>query len=465
MQSTTFLNGEGVENNLSALNQSIYVDDYLQEITNFKELEVNYEKLLQERDNRITASVIHKKLTDEVLKGSNLEAITQEVYKLTKIPIAIFTFGGEPIAKAGFSSLPFTITSKEFKQFMKMEENRNPFNQPILAKYHSYKSYSFLSSPIYIHENLSGYCLFIISKSEGNKKDLLNIIIEKVASVCSLCLFFEKTKLESFERMKGTFFDEILSGNFTSSLEIIAKASLIHLDLTVPYRIVIIEHSVSSTNNPNKLVLLKELMEVISHYCNQQKQDMLMGHNSGRIILLFTKKQVERNDEDSFVGELYQFLMEKFTNYDFYFGVSKRTISIKDAANAYNEASIASRIVSKKNRIVSFDQLGLVGVLVNQNNEAEVREMAHTYLGKLLMNGSTSVDMIKTLYSFLLNGGNLEKTADELSLSISGLRYRISKIEELLQKDIRNPSTSYQLLLSIQALNIIGDLDFKTWAI
>jgi PucR family transcriptional regulator, purine catabolism regulatory protein len=42
------------------------------------------------------------------------------------------------------------------------------------------------------------------------------------------------------------------------------------------------------------------------------------------------------------------------------------------------------------------------------------------------------------------------------------LRYRISKIEEMLQMDLRNPLTSYQLLLSIQALNLIGDLDLKS---
>ncbi len=68
---------------------------------------------------------------------------------------------------------------------------------------------------------------------------------------------------------------------------------------------------------------------------------------------------------------------------------------------------------------------------------------------------------MKTLYFFLVNGGNLEITADELSLSISGLRYRIYKNEKLLQKDIRNPVITCELLMAIQGLILLGDLEIK----
>ena len=103
----------------------------------------------------------------------------------------------------------------------------------------------------------------------------------------------------------------------------------------------------------------------------------------------------------------------------------------------------------------------MVGTLINENNENDVRMMAKSLLGNLDMNGQKDVELIQTLYSFLLHGGNLEKTADELSLSISGLRYRMNKIEDLLHKDIRSPIISSQLLLAIQALIILGELKMK----
>ena len=53
--------------------------------------------------------------------------------------------------------------------------------------------------------------------------------------------------------------------------------------------------------------------------------------------------------------------------------------------------------------------------------------------------GSKKNELVKTLYVFLANGGNLEKTAMDITLSLSGLRYRLQKIEELLGHDLRDP--------------------------
>ncbi len=58
-----------------------------------------------------------------------------------------------------------------------------------------------------------------------------------------------------------------------------------------------------------------------------------------------------------------------------------------------------------------------------------------------------------------LNGGNLEQTAADLSLSVSGLRYRIHKIETLLDQELRDPVGNFHLLLAIQALMIMGELE------
>ena len=48
---------------------------------------------------------------------------------------------------------------------------------------------------------------------------------------------------------------------------------------------------------------------------------------------------------------------------------------------------------------------------------------------------------------------------DDLSLSMSGLMYRINKIETLINKDLRDSSQSYQLLLILDSLLALGELE------
>lgn len=438
---------------------------YLQETPILEELEYTYEKLLQERNNLAYTTNIHKKLTEEVIKGNSLNSIIQEVYELTNIPIMVHTVQGQSITYAGFSSLPSDFHIDDLLSFLSVKVTNHVFPQLTRTTLYHYDPYLLLTSPIYIQEKLTGYCTFIYLNPNEYKKEISNMIIERVSSVCSLCLLYEKTKLDSFERMKGFFFNEILSGHYATNAEIIAKANLIQLDLSLSYYLGTVEYSFNQNDFINELELHKELMEAISQYCNEQNRHFLIGQNGKNINILVTECDQTQKNKPFFFDELYTFLDRKFPNSDIYIGVSRKTELIQEAPGAYKEANIAIRLVSKNKRIISFEDLGVVGSLINKNNMKEVRLMAETVLGKLQMNDTKNVELIHTLYTFLLYGGNLEKTAEELTLSISGLRYRINKIEELLQKDIRSPIISYQLLISIQALIILGELDFKAPAV
>ena len=360
---------------------------------------------------------------------------------------------------AGFTSLSKSFTNELF-QYINENAQKN-YAQTLQTIYCQHESFLLLTSPIYLQGKLLGYCSFVFKEHQKDHQEKMNMMIEKVSSICSLCLFYEKTKLDSFEQMKSFFFNEILSGHFSSEEEIIAKASLFHLDLTEPFYISMIGYTIDSHNFSNELEFGHEIMAATSHYFIQQKQSFLINQSGDHIALLVNDHQMISQNKNSFFEEFKQFLQAKFPSSHFYMGVSKKTKSIMEAPNAYKEALTAKRLVSKNKQIIFSDSLGVVGALINEHNENEVRIMAQSLLGNIQMNCQKNLDLIQTLYSFLLNGGNLEKTADELSLSISGLRYRIHKIEELLQKDIRSPIISCQLLMSIQALIILGELDMK----
>lgn len=434
---------------------------YLEETPIVDELELTYEKLLQERDQLTTANDIQKKLMEEVVKGSSLDSIIQEVYKLCEFPVVIHNVHGHPIAATGFTSLSGTLTPNSLFQYINKNMTKNTISQMLQTINGQNESYFLLTHPIYIQEKRMGYCSFIFKNHEMHNQELLHMIIEKVASVCSLCFLYEKTKLDSFEQMKSFFLEEIINGHFSSENEMIAKAGLFQFDLTKPYYLSVIGYSFNSNNFHNELAFCREVIATISHFFTKQNQHILINQSNHHIDLLMSDHFSNYNNKVSFFEELIKFLYSRFPGSHFYMGVSKQTTSILDAPNAYGEALGAKRMVTKNKQMIFFDTLGMVGTLINDHNENDVRKMAKLLLGNLEMSCQKDIDLIRTLYSFLLNGGNLEKTADELSLSISGLRYRVNKIEELLQKDIRSPIMSCQLLMAIQALIILGELNIK----
>ncbi len=434
---------------------------YLEEPPILKELELTYEKLLQERDYLTLANNIHKKLTEEVVKGNNLVSIIQEAYQLTKLPVVIYNTHGQPITSAGFSSLSCNVVPNELYQYINKNEQEKSVPQTPKTIQFENKSYSILTHPIYLHEKRLGYCSFMINSHNLQNQELLTMMTEKVASVCSLCFLYEKTKLDSFDQLKSFLLKEIVSGHFSSEDEMIAKANLYQLDLTRPYYLGVMNYDLNGYTMKSEPFFSQEVMSAISQYFSKLKQDYLVCASQQKITIFVTNDFTKSKNKDTFFKDFTKFLYSEFPQVHFYLGVSKRTNSIKDAPNAYKEAIGANRMAAINKQIIFFDNLGIVGSLINDNNKHDVYRMAKSLLGNVDMNCQKNVELIQTLYSFLLHGGNLEKTADELSLSISGLRYRMNKIEDLLNKDIRSPIISCQLLMAIQTLIILDELNMK----
>ena len=69
------------------------------------------------------------------------------------------------------------------------------------------------------------------------------------------------------------------------------------------------------------------------------------------------------------------------------------------------------------------------------------------------------MELTKTLYYYLNNGCNINKTARAMNFSVTGIRYRVHKINELLDTDINLPDIGYQIYLFLKLLIHWGELD------
>jgi PucR family transcriptional regulator, purine catabolism regulatory protein len=437
---------------------------YYEEDTIIDELGYTYEKLLEERNNLTKAANIYSRLTEEIFKGNNLQSIAEVVYETTGIPIIIDDFKFRSFAYAGLSSNQYFEIDSSFKSYL--HENRQPFTEKNEKKYEPFLStkkvvtdhHTRLITPIFINNKISGYCSFILTKSkEISEFDFM--ILERVSLACSLYLLNEKNCFEATERMKGYFLDNILYGKIASKKDIIQRGNFINLDLNQPYYIVFIKYYSIEDKLENELVFHEAFMETITEFLKENKLNLLFSQRTNGVVLLVPATILTKTIE-SFSSEMVKFLSKKHPFYRFRTGISMIGEHIDQAFKHYNEARTALRMTTVKKATVSFESLGVVGMLINQNNEEVVKQTSRYTLGKLYDNpsGSKNKELLKTLYVYLENGGNLEQTSEDLCLSVSGLRYRLQKIKSLLGQDLSNPNFNYQLFLSLQALMITEEL-------
>lgn len=430
---------------------------YYQETPIMEELEYTYEQLLEQQSFLTQLTEFQKKLNEEIANGTDLETITSKVYDSTHIPILVEDKELRTITYAGLSEDRYRELDSDMKEYVRKSESQ--LLLPIGKRTIKTDRQEKLISPIYVEKKVLGYCSFIYNDGKNHNEDKDYLILDRFANAVSLILLNEKTRFESFERMKGNFLEQILQAEIPAH-EIIQRGKYANLDLDKPFYVVAMEYrktKQSTLSMEEEFYLQEQILEVIFEYFSDHKYQNLIGQREGKLVLFMIKQQKDFSIHTAIV-ELYQFLKKKFPHGDFKLGFSNEGHDIKDAAAYYEEASIALKLTLQKN-IVSFDSLGIVGVLINSNNLKGIKMVAKKELGDLYqLEDPRNIELLKTLYVFLSNGGKLEQTMSDLALSMSGLRHRLRRIEGLLEKNLRDPEEMHQLLLILKALIALGEI-------
>ncbi len=430
---------------------------FYHEINIIEELEYTYEQLLEQRNYIEKVSKFHKKLTESISNGSNLQDIADSTFGLLRIPISIEDLSFQKIVYSGLEESEYSSLSKELKESLLRKSRKNNKILPLFKETTRLKTENQerLITPIIVQKKIIGYCTFLYLKDSEKSSENNIMFIERVANAASLYLLNEKTSFEALEKMKGFFLEQILKGQYSSREEIINRGRYMGVDLETPFFIAAIDYKEKGTTVKDSKDDYDQILESMAKYLDIQGYKALIGQYEGKIIMLIPEvSNILPN-----VEKILKHIEITHSSYKYKIGISDKSEGIEHVLDCLDESLISLRMSTEK-KIIHFKDLGIVGILINSKNVSGIKKIANQELGPLYKLGEgKQKELLKTLYVFLANGGKLQQTMDDLSLSMSGLMYRINKIENLINKDLRDSAQSYQLLLILDSLLALGELE------
>lgn len=420
------------------------------------ELEDTYEKLRIERDSLSKTYDVHLKLFKEIIYEKGLHSMANVIYETMRLPVIIETLNCEVQAVGGISLQEAEHYSNELKVWVKDQQSNKEIRETLFLEIAP--GHKRVISPIYFRQNVYGYCSFLIGKNPVSEAD--KMVIGQVAIACSLHLLNERTRFNTVQRIRGSFLEDILSKRIRMA-EIISRAHYFDFELNPPYFMVTIQRSFKETAAKEEIEFNEQLINDLFKFLQGKQIKGLLGQKSGSVMMLLSEKSLVNcyMEKESFCRKLFDFCMEKYSSASLKMGVSASYSSLEEASLLLDESMASLQVTNRNQRLVFFDSLGIVGLLLQTKNLEAIKKFANKILGHLIEEDQNKkMELSKTLYYYLENGSNINQTARAMNFSINGLRYRLGRINEILQLDISKAYNRHEIYLALQCLIVLGEL-------
>lgn len=422
------------------------------------ELNTTYEQLYQEKRVTERVSIFHNNLTKGLTQGMTLGQLLDTIHKTLDIPVVLLDLNLKPYLTAGITSEELDGLHEDFASQVGQTRSGKILLKPIEPEHPlqiDAKKHTRLVCPISVHHQVIGYVAFIYPP-QSKQLEFEQDFIQRAATTCSLHYLNEKTSLEAIENMKAYFFEQLLQKQYTSKSSMINRSYLMDIDLNQDFFIGNVKMLKNSLQIKEQHLLAK-VIQTFAIYLEMHKIPIFITQYQDEIIFLMQKQQNTLDIAESILKHL----QRSFKIYDFRIGISRVIQDIEDIPEAHQQSIIALNF-DKKQSIILFENTSIISSIINPHNKSSIIQLARRELKAILdLKEPKKVEFLKTLYTFLKNNGNLQKTMDDLNLSMSGLVYRIQKLEDLLDKNLRNSKDSFELTFCIEALEILGEIEIE----
>lgn len=410
---------------------------YYEDETLISELDRAYKEVNELNENIIESESVQKELTDMLLADKSIsETVNFLAETLKKSIVVDFSYGND------------------IRTFMK-KDDQSFYNKWIkndcVLKGHE-KSIEIF--PIQANsENLGK--MIIISDTVLNQKETM--IIHRALSVYTVQIFHQKKLVKSIWSKKEDFFEDILRNKY-DQLTFEQNVGVFNFNPYVPNRILLL--------NVNPGIKKEKILQyLIALY---PKVDIFLKDQN--IIIIFGEEKDK--DVKEFTKQLYSIIKKKYKNIKTYICAGRIAKSFKDLAISYQDACNICDFIQlaypSDSRVSYFEELESDIMFLKGTNQEEMIDFCKHTIGKLVEYDQLNQgNLIITLKSYLDFNGNLQQAADDLHLSIAGLRYRLEKIESFCNADLKTGSGRFKYQLAIRiyfALQIINkDFSFEKW--
>ncbi len=288
-------------------------------------------------------------------------------------------------------------------------------------------------------------------------------LLEHTADCAAALLACDKRIAEMELRLKGDFIDDLLNENRLDAESIRNRARALEYDISAPHRVLVADFDdMKQFTSHNKGDLKSDLVKRI-HGLTALHAESMAAFKGNELIILVRDDAPSAHSYDE-IRRLAEALIEDtapLLKSKMYVGIGNVCTGLSDYRESYLCAKKALEIgkyMITEGQVHSLEKFKTHALFLSTVKPDELYHYAKDQLGPLLdYDKKHRSELIKTLQEFLYLRNHVEETARSLNMSVSGLKYRLSKIEKILGHPLKDNKVSFDLQLALVILQLFGE--------
>lgn len=384
-------------------------------------------------------------LLRKLAEGGTLEHVVETIGAFIEKPVFVINLSSRILAH---SLLEHANNEDKFLQIT----SQDSASKKMVFIWHD-QAYDGLRFPIEINNQKLGY---IILASIDDAEDNWTEIGYQAALLCAVEIVKQKELITFERRYKEAFIYDLLYGNAESAQDIIARGLIWGWNLALPHGVIVFELEEYEQYSPDSH-LAEILFDIVSAELEKSGRKPIVLRKKGEIIVVLTVEASAATEQKNRIEILVKKVMnearEKFAPRVIRVGVGRIYRKPDEIFRSYQEAKVALELgkrLNMRHQTPYFKDLGLVRILYNHDSQ-ELRDFYTETLGEIeRFDKEQNSDLMNSLEKYLMYHCDLKTAADVLFLHPNTLRYRLKKVEELLNVDLNHVDVKLNLMAAFK---------------
>ncbi|WP_032121001.1 PucR family transcriptional regulator [Clostridium amazonitimonense] len=267
-------------------------------------------------------------------------------------------------------------------------------------------------------------------------------------------IFFKiEEKREELKNAKH-FLESLLFSKEQIHQDIQALAEFYNIKLRPFYYICIFKIERLSNISNYMEEISKHIVNSLEESLNRASCNVIcMDYGNHLTCLMFANNYEESKKSSGTVEAVFNIISSRYSDIEINLGFSRIRGTDSEIKISYKEAFKALSMINiynKNSRVIRYNELGIVRLLIELADIKDVDQYCYENLGPILeYDEKHGMNLIGTLKCYFQHNRHLAKTSQELFIHRNTLLYRLSIIKDLLQKDLDDAMTNLELFNSI----------------